>query len=143
MIKYTYSKPISFMEKKSRNQPNFKYRRLENEEAEYVCKMIKDGYSNSEIMRVTGLPKDTVSNIRGGRCFEKLSKKYKTTKTIKKKSENLPTITVINICNYIKEYPTTNNSYLSELFGVSNYQIRDIRQGKSYRNITKKYMNRF
>ena len=138
---YTYRKPISFDgEKKARNNPIFKYRRLEDEEVEEICKMIVSGKSTSEISKHTGLPNDTIYNIKTGRCFSKISDKYNTKSTIVEKRLPLPTITVINICNHIKKYPWQNNTYIADIFGCNYSQVRDIRQGRSFKSITKKYL---
>ena len=141
MINYTYTKPISFeQESKARIQPIFKYRKLEKSEAEEICKMIMDGKSTSEIARFTGLPEDTIYNIKSGRCFSGIANKYNTQSTITDRNAPLPTITVINICNYIKKYPWQNNTYVANIFGCTYSQVRDIRQGKSFKSISKKYL---
>lgn len=142
MINCSYMKPISFEDddKSSRMQPLIKYRRLEELEVEEICKMIMDGKSTSEIARHTGLPEDTIYNIRAGRCFTEIANKYNTQSTITDRNAPLPTITVINICNYIKKYPWQNNTYIADIFGCTYSQVRDIRQGRSFKSISKKYL---
>ena len=113
--------------------------RFSDEEIHEVCRLLESGLKNKEVHKLTGIPKDTISEIRTGKAWTHISSQYKLEK-MEGKEHRYSDYTEDQIreaCRLMEQ--GMNNKYVSETLGISYHVIADIRKGKTWRSIAKDF----
>lgn len=99
---------------KSRGETHFDAIYSEDQIRE-VCKLLEQGFRNQDIADMTGVHKDTVSDVRGGRRWKHVSRDYDLKRT--PRNTRLSVEKVDAICKSFSEGATIQE--VMDLFGVS------------------------
>jgi predicted XRE-type DNA-binding protein len=119
------------------NHPMNKY----NEELIHnVCECLEENQlSIKEISEKCGVPVNTINNIRLNNQWKIISSGYNIDNyNIRDNSAKLDDSTVIKIAEYIMENKLSNKE-IANIFSIKPYIVSDIKQKKTYSNITKDY----
>ena len=116
------------------NEYDFPMKRIKYEEALKICEMLQDGMSLKKISEKTGISKRTIEHIRKGDTWTEVSKNFTFTYSNFKVDDNI----VHNICKSIISGKKTMKEIAKEN-GVSLSFVKDLKYGKSRRDITEKY----
>ena len=108
--------------------------RLTTEQVEEICKLLEQGYRNSEVANMLSVDQEKVINIHYGRTHKKISSKYNLKKIRKDRIEESR---VELICYMIKS--GFRNSTICQIFNIDRSIISQIRCGKIYTKISSKY----
>lgn len=102
-----------------------------------ICEMLESGKSTKDISIELNLSKDLIHKIKSGERWLQISSRFNIPST-KKSSNGLTDDKVHELCKYLSEciYSTKE---LSEMLGVTNHQVNDIRSGKSFKRISDIY----
>ncbi len=98
-----------------------------------VCKLIQDGNKNADIVRLTGCCRTTISSIRHGKRYKNISKDY----IMRNEPNAYNEKEIRQICQLIQD--GKKDKEISLVVGYSVNRIYQIRQGKSYKYISKDY----
>ena len=102
---------------------------------EHIWQLLQEGYSNIDISKLTGVPRQTVNDIRHSR-----SPRYKTDKyTWSKHSSRLDKDTIFNIYDDFV-YTDMNNSEIGRKYNVSHQYISDLRRGRIHSDLAQEYI---
>lgn len=114
------------------SNPNNK---LSESQVKEICEYIQSGnYFDTEISKMFGVSNTTISDIRKGKIWNKISKNYDLTK---KKSISLNPEQVHEICKLLSE--GKDNKDIAKMFNVSVTLIRNIKNGKVWKDVSKQY----
>ena len=109
---------------------------IDNHLRERIWQYLQDGYSDTYISKVTGVPRPTVSHIRHGILLRYRTDKY----TWPKHSTKLDKDTIFNIYDDFM-YTDMSNSELSRKYNVSYQYIYVLRVGRINSNLACEYVN--
>lgn len=114
------------------------YAKIDELTAHKICDMLSKGIPNTEIARILGITKSTVSKIKSGKSWKSVSSSYNIPKKGKGISENI----VVKICEMLSE----GNTAIEVLSELQDYdqnltlaKIYSIRKRQYYTEISKKY----
>lgn len=111
---------------------------LTREQADEICRLIVAGEGNTTIAAKFGISDKLVSAIRTGEAYTEIGKKYDITKYANKQVHGpLTTDQVHTACRLLLEGYTSKA--VAEELGCSEQQIKDLRTGRNYTNITDMY----
>lgn len=111
---------------------------LTNDDAEKVCQMIVEGLSNEDIGKYFNVSASLISAIRCGETYRNVSDKYNITQYARKqKNESLTTDQVHKICQLLMD--GKSSQAVADEIGCELHQVRDVRYGNSYIDISSKY----
>ena len=106
-------------------------RKLTEEQVYDICDLFEKGMSNKEIGVVYNVATSTISNIRCGNCYRNV------TNRTKNDSKKLTEAQVHEICKIMED--EKSNKVIAEKFDVSERVVSNIRCGRTYLHISKKY----
>lgn len=99
-----------------------------------VCALIQDGYSNSEIEKITNVPTNLIHDIRRGHSYSKFSKDYSFPT---RRTSRIDNDTVIKICEMIQA--GGRNKDIANELGINPHIVAEIRSRKNYSYISCNY----
>ena len=105
------------------------------EEVEKICRLLEEGYTPSLIAEKMNVGVHYVKNIKYGRSYQEISKKYDISKRHKKKVTDEETVR--KICQMIKQ--GIDNKEISAILGVEINTVSQIACGKIFSDIVKSY----
>ena len=109
---------------------------IDNQLLEHVFKLLQEGYSDTYISKVTGVPRPTVSHIRQGTLLRYRTDKY----TWSKRSSKLNKDTMFSIYDDFT-YTDKSNSEIARQYNVNRYYIYALRVGRINSNLACEYIN--
>ena len=107
---------------------------LDDETVHKICKLMEDGYSNTEILEKYEVNRVIISQIRCGKSYTHISKNYNISRLY---NDNLSDEIVHKICKLLEE--GYSNKEILEKYEVNKDTISLIRCGKTYTHISKNY----
>ena len=113
---------------------------LSQSQVEHVCQLLQDtNLTGKQIRDVTGVCDTVVSKIKRGVAWRHASKNYQIKKP-KKISQHIEDSKVIEICKLLNTgIPCT---HIAEEVGVNKHVVYHIKSGRSYSEISKKYLHK-
>lgn len=108
---------------------------LTDEQVHAICSKICDGFRNSDISNMFGVPKYTVSEIKNKKSYNYISDEYDF--SVVKRDQRISVETVINICELLQE----GRSYaeIEEITNANKRSISCIKRRIYFTEISKNY----
>ena len=103
-----------------------------------ICELIMQRKTNKEIMEIMNVSNKTIQHIRNGECWKHIVARYKFPKLLNVKPYSISDETVHNICK-ILELKKYSDPEIAKMFNVKRESVRDIRQRKRRKEISKNY----
>lgn len=119
------------------DNPTSKYTYAQIEKS---CQMMCEiGYDFSTISEATGVSKATLGQIAIGRVWRELGQKYDIIRSVKDRNLLSPDV-VIEVCQLLAR--GLRNRDVVEMTGVPKHTVGKIKNGKSYSEISKRYLHK-
>lgn len=110
-----------------RSSYNIQSRIVDEDTVHDICEMLKDGYTHSEISKLTNVSVSTISNIRCGKSYKRIRSKHSISSY--RKSDDV----IHNICRMIKD--GYRNKDICDQLKVEKNVIDSIRYNNAYHHI--------
>ena len=103
-----------------------------------ICKLLARGWSSKDISDELGVTFDTVRNIRAGKSWKYISKKYKFKPSIASIPYKIDDATFHKICQDIEDNEMKNKE-IAKKYNIAPAYVSDIRRGDVRPEISKDY----
>lgn len=111
---------------------------ISDKDADDICKMIMQGYSNMEIANIMNVPIPLVMRIKTGESYVNVSANYPNLKDmIAYSAPNLTEDQVRKICELLLQGYTMDK--IAEIIGCTKTQVMNVRRGRNYTDISSEY----
>lgn len=107
-----------------------------NEQIENVCSLLEGGSRNSDVVKLTGVDKDTISNIKRGKLWQRIACNYNL--TVKRK-KRLSKDKIFKL--YILSQTEPDDNLLAKMFKVSTATVKRVRDKSVYKTLIEGYLN--
>lgn len=109
--------------------------KLTDEQVHNICSKLSDGFRNSDIADMFGVPKSTVSEIKNKKAYKYISDEYDFSKV--KRDQRICVETVIHICELLQQ--GTGYAAIEEATGANKRSISCIKRGIYFTEVSKNY----
>lgn len=107
---------------------------ISDDTAKKICQCLEDGMRNKDIANMFGVTKDMIANIKAGRSYRHISKKYTFNKTRKDRKS---VKTILKIASLLEQ--GCDDKEVSEMLNVKRSEVARIRRREIYKDLISPY----